>query len=177
MEWKRTLETNRLWMRPFEESDVDAAYLWASEPTNVRYMAWGPNDREQTLSFIQSAKPGYDFAVVLKDSGAVIGSCGIYPDAENDTATLGWILHRDYWKCGYGTEFGTELIRYGFEDLKVRRITAYCAAVNAGSYKLMERIGMRREALHRKDFWARIDHEWIDKAVYAVLSEEYFGRE
>ena len=77
-------------------------------------------------------------------------------------------------KHGYGTELGGELIRYGFEVLKLRRLAAPCAAVNYGSYRIMERNGMRREALHVKAFWARVDKKWVDKAEYAILAEEYF---
>jgi RimJ/RimL family protein N-acetyltransferase len=116
---------------------------------------------------------GKDFAVVLKDTGNVIGSCGVYPDKNNDTGELGWILHKNYWKHGYGTELGGELIRFGFETLKLRRLTAPCAAINYGSCRLMERNGMRREALHIKAFWARIDKEWINEARYVILAEEY----
>jgi RimJ/RimL family protein N-acetyltransferase len=109
----------------------------------------------------------------LKKTGVVIGSGGIYPDEYGDTGELGWILHRDHWKRGLGTEFGGALIKYGFEELKLRRIFAPCAAVNYGSYRVMERNGMRREAVHRKAFWSRVDKEWIDQAVYAILAEEY----
>jgi len=138
-------------------------------------MAWGPNNEEQTRGFLSSVREGKDFAVVLKDTGAVIGSCGIYPDDNNDTAELGWILHMSHWKRGYGTELCGELIRYGFETMKLRRITAPCAADNYGSYRIMERNGMRREALHVKAFWARVDNEWIDEARYAILAEEYLA--
>jgi len=100
-------------------------------------------------------------------------SCGVYPDTSSDTGELGWILHKDHWKYGYGTELGGELIRYGFEILKMRRLIAPCAAVNYGSCRVMERNGMRREALHVKAFWARVDNEWIDESIYAILSEEY----
>jgi inorganic pyrophosphatase len=137
-------------------------------------MTWGTNDEDATRTFLASVKPGCDFAVVLNETGAVIGSCGIYPDSANDKAELGWILHKDFWKRGYGTEFCGSLIKYGFEDLKLRRIYAPCAAVNYGSYRIMERNGMRREALRRKAFWARVDKEWVDEAVYSILAEEYF---
>lgn len=177
MNYKDTLETGRLILRPLTIEDFDAVHSWASNPANTRYMSWGPNDAEQTRSFLDSVKPGKDFAIVLKESGKVIGSCGIYPDDANDTAEIGWILHIDYWKRGYGTELGGELIRYGFEDLKLRRIFALCAAANYGSYRIMERNGMRREALHIKAVWARVDKEWIDKAVYAILAEEYSQRQ
>jgi len=171
--YKETLITERLILRALSPDDFAAAFSWGSNPSNTRYMAWGPNNEQETREFLASATPGKDFAVVLKDIGTVIGSCGIYPDGANDTAEMGWILHKDYWKCGYGTELGGALILYGFEDLKLRRIIAPCAAVNYGSYRVMERNGMRREAIHKKAFWARVDKEWIDKAVYAILAEEY----
>lgn len=174
MIYKNTLQTERLLLRPLSVADFEAAHSWASNPENIRYMSWGPNTEEQTLAFLNSVVSGKDFAVVLKDSDKVIGSCGIYPDSVNDTADIGWILHKDYWKRGYGTELGGELIRYGFEDLRLRRIVAPCAAVNYGSYRVMERNGMRREALHVKKFWARVDKKWMDEAVYAILAEEYF---
>ena len=174
MNIKETLETERLILRPITLNDTDAIQSWASNPENIRYMSFGPNTEEDTRNFITSfTAVGKDFAVVLKESGKVIGTCGISPDSGDDTGELGWILHKDYWKQGYGTELGGELIRYGFEDLKLRRIYAPCAAVNYGSYRVMERNGMRREALHVKAFWARVDKEWIDKAVYAILADEY----
>jgi RimJ/RimL family protein N-acetyltransferase len=171
-----TLETARLLMRPLAAGDYEAVQAWAGNPENTRYMSWGPNTAEETRAFLASAKPGRDFAVVLKESGKVIGSCGLYPDSRSDTGILGWILHIGYWKRGYGTELGGELIRYGFEDLGLRRLFAPCASVNYGSYRIMERNGMRREALRLKAFWARVDKEWIDEAEYAILAEEYFER-
>jgi RimJ/RimL family protein N-acetyltransferase len=160
-------------LRPLGLDDFKAVQSWAQNPANTRYMAWGPNTEEQTREFLGSAKPGKDFAVVLKESGEVIGSCGIYPNEANDTGVVGWILHMDHWKQGFGTEFGGELIRYGFKDLALRRIYAPCAAANYGSRRVMERNGMRLEALHIKAFWARVDKEWIDEVVYAILAEEY----
>lgn len=170
------LATERLILRPLVNDDYDAVQAWAGNPENTRYMAWGPNAEEHTRQFLSSVRAGRDFAAVIKENGIVAGSCGIYADDDYDTAELGWILHMDYWKRGYGTEIGGELIRYGFEDLKLRRIFAPCAAVNYGSRRVMERNGMRREALHVKAFWARVDKEWIDESIYAILAEEYFAR-
>lgn len=173
MNYKNILETKRLKLRPLTSEDFIAVHSWASNPKNTRYMAWGPNTEELTTNFLDSATAGKDFAVVLKDSNVVIGSCGIYPNDTQDTAELGWILHMNYWKNGYGTEMAGELLRYGFENLNLRRIVAPCAAINYGSYRIMERNGMRREALHKNAFWARIDKEWIDEAIYAILHEEW----
>ena len=169
-----TLTTERLILRPLAMYDFEAVHSWASNPKNTRYMAWGPNNEDDTRGFLSVATDGKDFAVVLKGADKVIGSCGLYPDSGNDTAELGWILHIDYWKHGYGTELGGELIRYGFDDFKLRRIYAPCAAVNYGSFRVMERNGMRREAEHVKAFWARVDNEWVDQYEYAILADEYF---
>jgi RimJ/RimL family protein N-acetyltransferase len=174
MNYKDTLNTERLHLRPLSPNDFDAVHSWAGNPENTRYMAWGPNTEDQTRIFLDSVTSGKDFAVTLADSSAVIGSCGIYPNEVGYMADIGWILHKDYWKRGYGTELCGELIRYGFENLKLGRIQAPCAAVNYGSYRIMERSGMQREALHRKAFWARVDKEWIDEAWYAILAEDYF---
>ena len=171
--YQEILHTKRLTLRPFKQEDWVAIHSWASNPENVRYMAWGPNSEDETKAFIPMTKPCKDFIIQLDDK--VIGSCGIYPDEANDTAVLGWIIHMDYHRQGYGSEICGELIRYGFEDLKLRRLTAPCAAVNYGSYRIMERSGMRREGLHVKKFWARVDKEWVDEAVYAILAEEYFA--
>lgn len=171
---RSVLETERLILRALAIDDYDPVHSWAGNPANTRYMAWGPNSEEETRIFLASVKEGRDFAVVLKETQKVIGSCGIYPDNANDTGELGWILHKDYWKRGYGTELGGELIRYGFEELELRRIFAPCAAMNYGSYRVMERNGMRQEALHRAAFWARVDREWVDMAVYAILAKEYY---
>ena len=175
MPYRDTLTTERLLLRPLTAEDLGAAQAWAGNPDNTRYMAWGPNTAEQTSQWLGQTKPGKDFAVVLREAGTLIGSCGIYPDAANDSAELGWILHKDHWMCGYGTELGGELIRYGFEDLGLRRLFAPVAAINYGSYRVMERNGMRREALRVKAFWARVDQEWIDCAEYAILADEYFA--
>jgi len=173
MNTKDTLETTQLLLRPLTPDDFNAVHSWASNLENTRYMGWGPNSEDDTRAFLSIARSGADFAVVLKDTNYVIGSCGIYPDTDNDTGELGWILHKDYWKRGYGTELCGELLHYGFKVLQLRRIIAPCAAVNYGSYRIMERNGMRREALHVKAFWARIDKEWVDELKYAILSEEY----
>lgn len=166
MNYKDTLETERLILRKPASDDYEAFQKWCGNPENTRYMSFGPNTKDQTMDWLTNAKPCKDFAVVLKAANAVIGSCGIYPNSANYTGELGWVLHKDYWKQGYGTELGGELIRYGFEDLKLGRIQAPCAAVNYGSYRVMERNGRRREALHRKAFWSKLDKAWIDEAIY-----------
>ncbi len=168
------LETKNLRLRPLTSDDFEAVHAWASNPDNVRYMIWGPNDEQATRDFLAKTVSGEDFGVELKSTGRLIGSCGIYPDGD-ECMNVGWILHKDFHRQGYGTEICQALLRYGFEDLGIRRIIATCAAPNYPSYRVMERNGMRREAVHKSAVRKRSDGSWIDQYLYALLKDEYQG--
>jgi Acetyltransferase (GNAT) domain len=92
--------------------------------------------------------------------------------AHNTQAELGWVLDPAHTGHGYATEAVRELLRYCFQDLGVRRVTADCFLHNDTSWRLMERVGMRREhhavreSLHRSG-------RWLDTVGYAVLKEEW----
>jgi len=178
-----TLETKRLILRPFVDSDFEAVHSYGSNYENIKFMVWGPNTEDDTRNFIKdciekskkSPQTHFDFVVTLKDSGKVIGGCGIYLNQAGDEGMIGWVLHMDYWKQGYGTEFAAELIRFGFAELNLHRIYATCFSENYGSYRVMERNNMRREAYFVKCRKGRkCDPEpWYDELHYAILKEEW----
>lgn len=74
--------------------------------------------------------------------GALVTKYELFPSSPE----VGWEVHRDYWRQGYGTEMGKTMLRLGFDILGLRRITTCCNARNRGSFRIMEKIGMRREA-------------------------------
>ena len=96
--------------------------------------------------------------------------------AKGRQAELGWVLDPTYGGHGYATEAVAGLIRICFEDLGLRRVTASCFADNKASWRLMERLGMRREvhtlreSLHRSG-------EWLDGMGYALLADEWRARQ
>jgi len=177
----KTLETERLILRKFTPDDFTAVHSYASVPENTTYMVWGPNTEAQTRAFINMAiskadeEPctNYQYAAVLKDSGRLIGACNIAPTGER--AEIGWILHRDYWKQGFGTEMGKSLLHFGFCELGLRRIIAECHAENYGSYRIMENIGMRREAvfLEAHPVYNTVEGRYGDAYGYAVTKDEW----
>jgi len=182
----KTLETERLILRKYAQDDFDAVHSYASSVENTIYMPFGPNTEEQTHEFLdrsiktteENLVNGYIFAIVLKETGKLIGGCEISPSgnkAIGDEASLGWIIHRDYWKQGYGTEMGKELLRFGFEELNLHRITANCDAENYGSYRAMERIGMRREGtfFENRPPNKLTDKKYSDGFLYAILKDEW----
>ncbi|NLV50987.1 MAG: GNAT family N-acetyltransferase [Clostridiales bacterium] len=177
------LKTDRLIIREFKNDDFEAVHAYTSNPDNVRYVTWGPYDREGTKAFIDrciarqnlTPRPSYDLAITLKDTGKLIGSCGIYISDDRMQAVMSWILHMDYWKQGYMAEALKVLLKFGFEELKLHRMYAGCNAENYGSYRVMEKCGMRREAYFIKSKRGRpgIDKEWYDEFMYAILADEW----
>jgi RimJ/RimL family protein N-acetyltransferase len=168
----KILQTKRLILRPFAESDFTAVHSYADRVENLTYMTWGPNSEDETRAYIKRVMHlDFYFAVTLRESGQLIGACEIHPDC----GVLGWILHRDYWNQGYGTETAGELLRFGFDDLGLHRIMAHCDAENTGSYKIMEKIGMRREGCFHDTRPANklSDRKYGDEYQYAILRDEW----
>ena len=175
----KELETARLILRKFKEDDLAAVHSYASCAENLVYMTWGPNSEDQSRDFIkrEMAKAQEDkehnYAIILKENNSLIGGCGLSLD--EDKAEIGWLLHRDHWGRGYCTELGRELLRLGFEELKLHRIVARCDSENIESYRVMEKIGMRREGLfiesrppHKKS-----GRKYSDELRYAILAREW----
>ena len=133
--------------------------MYASIPEFSQYDVWGPNSEEDTKNFIKDAQqkeqknPQYEFefAVVLKDSGELIGGCGIRRDWETGSvANLGYAISPDFQSRGYATEITVFLLSFGFNDLGLAVIYATCDTENTASYKVMEKAGMKRVG-HVKD--------------------------
>lgn len=178
------LESERLLFRKFRQEDFPVFYDWRSNLENMKYRSSEPQTKEAAQKSLNWAMQcaeqeecvNFRYAVVLKETGKLIGSCEL-AFTNKDPAELAWELHRNYWKKGYGTEIGRTLLKLGFETLGLRRIIADCNTLNAGSYKIMEAIGMRREAHFVKYYRGNsaLNHAWCDKYLYAILQEEYFA--
>ena len=174
----KTLETERLILRKLEEDDYEGVHNYISCPETGVYMPWGSDTEEEARSYIRIAideaekKPvfHYHYAAILKDTGKLIGGCRVSCDG-----SLCWVLHRDYWNQGFGAEMGKKMMQYGFEELNLHRLFATCDAYNTGSYRLMERLGMRREGLFIEALPAHkfSDKQYSDQLRYAILKDEW----
>lgn len=172
------LKTKRLVIREFTEEDFEGVHRYASNPNVVKYMPWGPNTEQDTHGFIQRklqeqiVKPrkSHDYAITL--DGILIGGGGLtVHDREARVAELGYCLDEPYWGKGIGTEFALEMIRHGFKGMDLNRIFAKCDSRNTGSYRIMEKIGMQREGLHKQDHLIRGTYR--DTLIYAILRNEW----
>jgi [ribosomal protein S5]-alanine N-acetyltransferase len=174
------LETQRLRLREFREDDFEDVHAYAQSPEVCRFMEWGPNTREDTEAFMQrkwaeQAQWPRDMAGLAVEhlaEGRVIGSIRLaVTDRENLAGDFGYSLHPDYWRQGYATEAARAVIEVGFRTLGLHRIWADCDPDNVGSWGVMEKLGLRREAHHREN--KLIKGRWRDSYVYAILAEEW----
>jgi RimJ/RimL family protein N-acetyltransferase len=110
--------------------------------------------------------------VVLKESNKLIGDTLLFMrSVEFRQGELGYVFNPAFHGQGYATEAAEVMLNLGFETFHFHRIFARCDPRNTSSYKLMERLGMRREAhfVHNEMFKG----EWGDELVYAILENEW----
>ena len=178
------LSTPRLLLRPFEDTDVTAVSAYRGNAEVMQFITGAPETAEDVTQFLlrtrfyaqQQPQSQYRFALVLTSIGRVIGGSGLdITDWDRREAEIGYHLHRDFWGQGIATEAATELLRFGFEDLKLHRIFADCAADNAASAHVMEKVGMRKEAHFREN--NPIGEKWHDTLLYAVLDWEWNAKQ
>jgi RimJ/RimL family protein N-acetyltransferase len=179
-----SLETERLVMRRFLPQDAPDLFELRADPSASAYDAWEPYAGEdQARAFIasqQGIEPGTegrwcDWAIVLKAGAKVIGNVEMVVRSQNwRQAEIGWALKAAYRGRGYATEAARRMIRFGFEDLGMLRIYAECDPKNRASLRLMERLGMRREAHLREVMYVK--GAWRDRTVYAILAREWDRR-
>jgi RimJ/RimL family protein N-acetyltransferase len=174
--------TARLLLREFRDADFGDVHDYAADPTVARFMDWGPNAHEQTVEFMdrkrleqaQWPRDEVTLAVEHLADRRVIGSVRLAAsDRPNLTGDIGYSFNSAYWRQGYAAEAARALIEVGFRILGLHRIWAECDVQNVGSWGVMEKLGMRREALIRDG--KLIKGVWRDRYVYAVLSGEWIS--
>jgi RimJ/RimL family protein N-acetyltransferase len=175
------LETERLLLRSFRDSDLEALLAYRSDPLVARYQGWDiPYEQERGRAFVEEMKnalpgtPGHWFqaAIEVKHSGAMIGDCAFHVMASNPRqAYIGITLARPYWGKGYGEEANRRLLDYLFGELNLHRVVAECDVENAASFALLERLGFRREAHLIENIWFK--GEWGSEFHYAMLEREW----
>lgn len=174
------LETERLILRDFRLEDTEAVHAYGSDPEVTQYMPWGPNRPEDTAAFIARAleqkttwpRLELGLALELKSEAQVVGAIALHlRDLRHSTMEIGYVLRRDLWGKGLVSEAARALMAMGFEQLGLHRITAACDVRNVGSYRVMEKLGMRREGLLRQD--RQLRGEWRDTLIYGLLAEEW----
>ena len=141
------LETERLILRNLVPNDYRAAFLWCGDPDVARYMVYPVYSRaEDVRTWIETLNPDdpdeYEAGIVLRSTGELIGSGGLYYKPEKDIWNIGYNLRKDQWGNGYAAEMIRGLLEYVRSRRDVRGIEGTFANENSRSRRVMELLGM-----------------------------------
>lgn len=183
------IETERLILRPFFESDAADVLEYLGEPAVNCFASMKLNSLEEAKAEMKKrvGETEYYFAIVLKDVGKVIGEIDAYPERGEphdtsspfDTFSPCWMLNEAYQGKGYAYEAAHAFFDYLFHEKGARRIYAYTEDYNLSSQHLCEKLGMRREGLF-KEFVSFINNpdgtpRYENTVQYAILQKEWLG--
>jgi RimJ/RimL family protein N-acetyltransferase len=175
--------TERLFLRPFKDSDLEDLYAYHSLSEVTRFLYWDKRTLDETKKALERKKneahltkegSTLTLAVIHKETSRVIGEVSLtWHSQEHQQGEIGFVFNPAFQGHGYAAEATGVIFSLGFEELKLHRIYGRCDARNIASYKLMERLGMRREAhfIHNEIFKG----EWGDEFVYALLQDDWIA--
>ncbi|MEG9249511.1 GNAT family protein [Arthrobacter sp. Soc17.1.1.1] len=179
------VRTERLALRPAAVADLPSVFAYRRLAAVSEWLPTHPSDEH---AFVERLRQPERLAAtyVLELGGTLIGDLYLAVEdavaqvevtarARATTAEIGWALDPAFTGQGYATEAAAELLRLAFEDLGVRRVVAQCFADNTPSWRLMERLGMRRESSTRAASLHR-SGRWLDGVGYGILAEEWRRR-
>lgn len=168
----REIETERLLLRQFTMDDLDDLYFIYSHPDLSKYLSnEQPLRLDQTRAAINSIIESWQqhkfgvWAVVYKKERKLIGHCGLKFLENTPEVQIGYLLLKDYWRRGLGTEAAAAVLKYGFEVVKLERIVAIAKPENIASRRVMEKVGMKYE----KDAYYYDN----DVVYYSLLRQAY----
>jgi RimJ/RimL family protein N-acetyltransferase len=175
------LETERLRLRPFVASDLEAMYEIYSDPGVVRYLYEPQRSRAGVTELLarkaantrlEAEGDGLSAAVVRRDDGRLVGDVSlVWVSESHRQGEIGFVMHPAHQGRGYASEAAAPLLAFAFETLGLHRVVGRTEARNAGSARVLEKLGMRREAHLVENEWVK--DEWQSELDYAILAREW----
>ena len=176
------LKTERLTLRKMMVTDAPDMYEYASRHEVSEYLTWYPHpNRAYTREYLQylagryAAGMFYDWGIVYREDNKMIGTCGFTAfHCTSNAAEVGYVLNPEYWGRGIAREALLEVMRFGFEELKLHRIEAHFIKDNARSLHVMESVGMQFEGYRREAMLVK--GHYVTVGVCSILEEEWRAR-
>ena len=174
------METERLIIRRFRPEDWEDLHEYLSQEEVVKFEPYGvfTEEASQQESIDRSGNDDF-WAVCLKDTNKLIGNI-YFAKQDFDTWELGYVFNLRYQGKGYGTEASRTLVSDAFMNKKAHRVIARCNVLNTASWKLLERLGMRREGHLLQNVWFKKDGNgqpiWADSFEYGILKGEWIDQ-
>ncbi len=176
------IRTERLVLRRYEESDLDAVHAIHRREDVTRYLTWGPRSREEAQAMVDRRMTlglehegrGLLLAIVPPEGGPMIGDVNLeIVSAEHRQGEIGYVIHPDHQGRGYATEAAAAVVALAFGAYDLHRVYGRLEARNLASARVLEKLGMRREAHLVENEWVK--GEWQSELVYALLAREWRG--
>ncbi|WP_438350712.1 GNAT family N-acetyltransferase [Paenibacillus sp. FA6] len=175
-------ETERLILRKLSMNDLDDYYEFASDPIVSVSTLWNKHETiEDTKDYLQKVMDKYDskqafrWGIIYKPSNKLIGRTGLMNwDVMHSRAEIGFALASQYWNKDIISEATKEVVSYGFEKLELNRIEGRCNYKNAGSARVMEKLGMKLEGILREQL--KIKGTFMDQRLYSILKSDFVGK-
>ena len=175
------IKTERLLLRSFEKSDLEAVMAYYGLPEVQRYLDWKARDQVECKAALEAmcrqhrlTRPGdtITFAVERQSDRTLIGQVSLrWTDATAGQAELRFVFNPLYRRQGYASEAVKAALDVGFEDFHFHRVFARCGADNGRSARLMKGLGMRLEAHYREH--ALFQGDWDEELHFAILDREW----
>jgi RimJ/RimL family protein N-acetyltransferase len=178
----KKLETERLIIRNYHENDWQDMYEYFSDAKVLEFEPYLPFSEEECKVTCKKRAEGENFyAVCLKETNKMIGNLYVsLGDEKFNTWEIGYVFNSKYQGKGYASESAKAMIQYLFSEKNARRIIAMCDPLNVPSWKLLERVGMQREAHFRKEVYFKCDENgqpiWKDTYVYGILESDLLDK-
>jgi RimJ/RimL family protein N-acetyltransferase len=178
------IETQRLLLRPLRAQDGEALHEIESREDVARWLYWDPRTRADTdealqrrigSTRIEHEGEALELALEHAATGELLGTVILmYQSEAHGQGEIGFVLHPAHHGQGYAREAAVEMLRLGFEQRGLHRIVGRCEPRNEASARLLERLGMRREAHLIENEWVK--GEWQSELVFAMLDREWQAR-
>lgn len=174
------IETERLRLRHVALDDLEALHAMQSREDVTRWLYWGPRDRAAVLESLESQiarardapESGVALAVVERGADELIGHVTLTVTApEHRGGEIGFTLHPDHQGRGYATEAARAVLALAFDGYGLHRVIGRAEPRNLASVRVLEKLGMRREALFVDNEWVK--GEWQSEVVLALLEHEW----
>ena len=175
------ITTERLLLRPFAPKDLDELYAIHGDEGNVRYLYNEARTREELQDLLERKISGaavnaegdwLSAAAALRESGDVVADVSLLWASElHKQGEIGFIVHPSHQGRGYATEAARPLLVFAFETLRLHRVYGRVEPRNVGSSRVLEKLGMRKEAHLVENEWVK--GEWQSEAIYAILADEW----
>ncbi len=143
-----TLQTERLILRPLKITDADVVFRnWESDPDVAKYVRWTYHTSvDETIDYINSLQSeidgdNYDFGLELKETGELIGACGIFLHEETNCYEIGYCLAKKFWGFGFAVEAATEILKFAKNELSQKQVHVCHAIENPASGSVIKKLG------------------------------------